>query len=793
MRAAIRGITRANGRLYVSLSAPCDTGAKPEARARLADGSLIPCSLYPDGNDSFVACLPVMDVPLTLSIHTPDDGGPSREVLRRTISPGHARWESRVRSRVSKAFTERIRGFEDRFSARESHLEFVDALYGPTTFVVHADLVLAPGDEVGDDLVVCYVTTDGTRGTAGLVVLDDPHDGRLPVSLIVDQLPMNFAFSVKGKEGEQGPFGSRLSVLEKHVLDDMLADYATTCMDKADWSDEYDVWRRAHLPTEEELQRQRGEQLSPSPRFSLIVPLFRTPLPLLGELLDSIRSQTYQDWELVLVNASPEDEGLASAVAEAVAGDERIHAVDVETNGGISRNTNVGIERATGDFVSFLDHDDVLGPNLLYEYARAVRERPDTDLIYCDEDKFDQTGRFFSPFFKPDFNLDLIRDHNYICHMLTIRRSLLEEVGPLDPACDGAQDYDLTLRACERARHVHHVPGALYHWRVWTGSSAGNEEAKPYTDAAGHRALSSHIRRLGIDATVENTPSTNIYYVRYAIPEHHPLVSVVIPVERGDDRAVRGCVDSVLASTSYAPYELILVPCDPDDEASRLACSRLAEQSSRIRVVTPASRLSRTDALNLGATGSRGEYLLSLSAGARVVDPSWLGTMVGNCSRPEVGIVGARLVYPDATIAHAGLSFSRENIRRLFHGLHATDWGYYCFAFYRMDLSAVGLDCTMMSASLFEELGGVDEGLGGLCGAIDLCLRMRARDLLVVYAPEVVLELRRCPWQADPDEGSAWPLLRKRWHDVIEAGDPCYSRVLDTPERRSWYYGLPTP
>ena len=315
----------------------------------------------------------------------------------------------------------------------------------------------------------------------------------------------------------------------------------------------YPAWFENHKAGIDVLAKQTDTYFEYRPEFSIIVPLFKTPEQFFTDMVDSVKHQSYGRRVLVLVNASLEDARLAELVADARKSDKRIKAVTLTENNGISENTNAGIAVAAGDFISFFDHDDVLEPDILFEYAKAINENPSTDVLYCDEDKLMLDGELAQPLFKPCFNIDLLRDNNYICHMLTVRKSLLDTLEPNTREYDGAQDHNLALRAAEKARHIHHVSKVLYHWRISETSTAADTGSKPYATQAGIRSVQEHLDRMGIPAKVSQSRRPFTYRIDYAVPSDNPLVSIIIP-NKDHHRVLDTCVQSILNLSTYRNF-----------------------------------------------------------------------------------------------------------------------------------------------------------------------------------------------------------------------------------------------
>ncbi len=566
----------------------------------------------------------------------------------------------------------------------------------------------------------------------------------------------------------------------------------------------YGEWRKEHAATAEELQRQAKTVFADPVRFSILVPLYQTPEQFLRRMLDSVLEQSYGGWELVLADASPLLSGEEkTALSDVVRGyqqrDARIRYRILEKNGGISENTNRALEMAEGAYVCFLDHDDLLEPDALFELAKAVREHPDADLLYTDEDKTNaDESEFFQPHFKPDLNPDLLCANNYICHFLAVRTSLARELGGLDPAFDGAQDHDFIFRASERAQSVVHIPRVLYHWRVHASSTADNPFSKEYAFEAGKRAVEAHLARCGERAQVSRLKDAGFYRVRYEIREK-PMVSVIIP-NKDHPELLAACVGSIWQKTSYADYEILVVENNSEDAATFRYYEELEKQASgqgrRLKVLRWPGRGFCYPAINnFGAAAAAGEYLILLNNDVTVISNDWMEEMLGVCSRPGTGIVGARLYYPDDTIQHAGIIVGIGGVAgNVFVGLKRQQSGYMHKAALMQDLSAVTAACMMVKKSVYEELGGMEERLSVAFNDVDLCLRAREAGFLVVYDPYVEMYHHESSSRgAEDDEKKIRrfqkeiEFMRTRWINILKDGDPYYNPNLSL---KTWHYEL---
>jgi GT2 family glycosyltransferase len=557
----------------------------------------------------------------------------------------------------------------------------------------------------------------------------------------------------------------------------------------------YGPWYEQHRASEETLEKQRRKKWTDPPRISLAVPAYRTPPRFLRELLDSLAAQTYPYWELCVANASPEDGEMREVLAE-YAGkpgfEEKIRVKELEKNRGISENTNEAFAMASGDYVGLLDHDDLLAPDALYEVALRIRQ-DGADLVYTDEDKVTaDLSEHYQPHFKPDFNPDLLRANNYICHFLVVRKSLIEKAGGFRKEFDGAQDHDFIFRCCEQAEKISHVPRVLYHWRTHQSSTADNPASKLYAYEAGVRAVEEHLRRTGTEGAVTQTKDYGFYDVRY--PVHgEPPVSILIP-NRDQAAALRKCLSSVKEKSTYRNYEILIVENNSVEEET-FALYRELEKTENIRILYWKEGFNYSAINNFAAKEAKGDYLLFLNNDIEVITPGWIEEMLGNCQRPEVGIVGGKLYYPDGTIQHAGIIIGLGGVAgHAFLNMPGNRSGYLHRASTQMDYSAVTAACMMMKRSLFEQLHGFEEKLAVAFNDVDLCLRAGQAGYLVVYDPhvEMIHDESRSRGAEDSREKvrrfqNEIEFMRTRWIDLLKKGDPCYNENLTLSK---WNYSL---
>ena len=526
--------------------------------------------------------------------------------------------------------------------------------------------------------------------------------------------------------------------------------------------------------------------MSTRPLISIVMPVHDVDPRWLHEATDSVRNQFYPHWELCIVDdASARAETRAALSAIANLRDQRIRMSRLDDNAGIAGASNAALAMASGEYVGLLDHDDVLARDALLEMARViVADAP--DLLYSDEDKLDENGGHVEPNFKPDFSPDYLLSNNYICHFLVIRRELLDRIGAFRVGFDGAQDYDLVLRASEMAHHIAHVPLVLYHWRKATNSTAGSIEAKPAAVEAGRRAVDDALARRGIRGRAQHGPFAATYTVRRTLAER-PLISIIVPFRDKPD-LLRACFESVLETSTYAAFELIGIDNGSTGSSTQELMRELTTRDRRIRFERYDAPFNYSAINNFGVRHARGEYLLFLNNDTRVIAPDWLEAMLEQSARPEVAVVGAKLLYEDTTIQHAGVIAGLNGVAGHAHlGLPRDYPGYFAKTQLIHNVSAVTFACAMTRRKVFDELGGLDEcDLTIAFNDIDYCLRARERGYLVVYTPLAELyhyesKSRGSDFKDDATHDrflTEVAFMQRRHATLLRDGDPYYNPNL---------------
>lgn len=549
---------------------------------------------------------------------------------------------------------------------------------------------------------------------------------------------------------------------------------------------DYAEWYSLTKPTDEELEGQRETVFSYSPKFSIVMPVYKTPEKYLKEMLDSILNQTYGNWELCMADGSPEGESVSRILRRYGEKDSRIRFKVLGENRKIAGNTNAAMEMATGDYIVLADHDDVMTPNALYECVKALNDDADIDVIYSDEDKMDMDGgALFDPHFKPDFNPDLLTSVNYICHLFVARRSLVDQVGGFKEEFDGAQDYDFIFRCTEEAGKIRHIPKVLYHWRCHQDSTASNPASKLYAFEAGSRAIKAHYERMGIQVEkVEKGVDYGIYHTTFKITGD-PLVSVIIP-SKDHHMDLDLCIRSIMDRGTYKNVEFIVIENNSVEPDTFAYYKRIQTECRQVRVVTWERDFNYSAINNFGVTYAKGDYLLFLNNDVEIIAPGFMEEMLGFVQREDVGAVGARLLYQDDTIQHAGVVVGFGGVAgHTFIGLHKAENSYFHRAMCAQDYSAVTAACLMTKKKLFDQAGGFSEELAVAFNDIDYCMKIRTLDKLVVYAPYAVLyhyESKSRGLEDTPEKVARFnrevAVFAKKWPDILRHGDPYYNPNL---------------
>lgn len=541
--------------------------------------------------------------------------------------------------------------------------------------------------------------------------------------------------------------------------------------------------------SELESQRQESKKFSYRPKFSIVIPLYKTPVDFFTELMDSLLSQTYDNYEICLADAGACEgyTGIDRVLSSYMKKHKNIKYKALEKNMSIAENTNAAIELSDGDYIVFCDHDDTIAPFSLYEFAKEIN-KSGAEVLYSDQDFIAVDGKTrIEPLWKPEFDIDFLRCCNYISHLFCTKKSLLDSVGPLDPVYDGSQDYDLTLRLCEKAETIVRIPKLLYHWRISEISTALNPESKQYAFLNGAKALNEHYKRAGIPATVEHTEHPGKYHTTYHW-EGEPLISILIP-NKDHVSDLDKCVRSIYNRSEYKNFEVVIVENNSTEESTFSYYDKIKSEYDSLTVVHYKGDFNYSLINNFGVKHCKGDYILLLNNDTEFLDGKLLIEMLGYLRRDDVGAVGARLFYENGNIQHSGVIIGYGGLAgHVFLDLPHDGIGNLGRVVSAMEYSAVTAACLMTKKSVFYEVGELDPEFKVAFNDVDLCLKIRRAGYKIVYNPFAIAthyESRSRGYEDESEESTKRfqgesELLRKRWPDILSEGDPYYNPNLTT-------------
>lgn len=541
----------------------------------------------------------------------------------------------------------------------------------------------------------------------------------------------------------------------------------------------YDRWIQLHESNANDVICDYNDNVI---NISIVVPVYNCNIRYLSEMLESVRCQTYHHWELCIADGNSNDD-VRSLLLAWQKNEPRARVIFLDENLGITGNSNAALSMAQGDFVAFLDHDDTLAPNALCELVKAITLHPDTDFIYSDEDKLTENSqKRFHPHFKPDWSPDTFRSYNYICHFTAIKRALLSDIGFFREGFEGSQDYDLFLRASERAVKIVHIPLILYHWRAIATSTSINPYSKSYAYDSGKNALTEHLVRMGTNGRVWSGATVNTYRITYELD--NAKVSIIIP-NKDHVSDLKRCINSILQKTKYANYEIIII----DNGSTQVELMNYYNKiisDDKIKVFNWYEEFNYSSINNYGASIADGSYLLFLNNDTEVVNQDWIDRMVEHAGRPEVGAVGAKLYYKDGSIQHAGIVVGINGMAGHAHRYFPMNSsGYMDRLKIIHNVSAVTGACLLVRTSVFNQVGGFDEAYQVAMGDVDLCMKIRACGFLIVWTPFAELYHYESSSRGADDSIEKQQRLEKEitrlnhlWDDIFRDGDPYYNRNL---------------
>jgi len=543
---------------------------------------------------------------------------------------------------------------------------------------------------------------------------------------------------------------------------------------------EYEIWMDHHylLKSDIENRTEKIKKFEYKPKISLVMPVYNVEKKWLKRAVQSVFDQIYENWELCVVDDASTQNYIKKFLSK-YKNNKRVNIKFLTQNQGIASASNEALSLAQGEYVGFLDHDDELSKDALFEVVKLLNEYSQADLIYSDEDKIDLKGKRFQPFFKPDYSPDLLLSFNYICHFLVCRKELLQKVKGFRKGFEGSQDYDLLLRLSEKTDQIYHIPKILYHWRQTKGSTSVDHKAKAAHIENSIKAIQEALKRRGIQGTVEkgiNFSQFESYRVKRKIKDH-PLVSIIIPTK---DKVsyLKRCIRSIREKTDYPHYELIVVDNKSEEKETLDFLSGLKKQEN-IHVLKYDDKYNFSKINNTAVKHAQGSHILFLNNDIEVISSEWMTAMLEHAQREEVGAVGAKLLYPDDTIQHAGTIVGLGGVAAHSHKkFHKNSNGYFGSLNTIRNYSAITAACMMLRKKVFEEVGGFDEeNLPVGFNDVDLCMEMRKRGYLIVYTPYAVLvhyESQSRTQYLNPDEVL---FMKKKWGDQL-LSDPYYNPNL---------------
>ena len=828
-------LCRGDGKLYVKVKTKFALTLNETAADITFENKAIPVGCYPfcaagtKATDCWVLEIPIMDIPrVAVQLNGVVAENDSTYVDAITISFEAAKWESRLNYRLRRKECFEIRDYESAFLYGQYQPRILQYLEGENTIIWRIeirwfglenttpnikvldgkgnelDATIYPFElfiaEPGSENPNSYTFSLETQPECKYFMLQT-SDPRAASNLHVEQL----AESKHKNETEDGAEAKNSLALNQLIKSGFCSinpgafeafKYESWKYMKDARADDaaYQTWLSKHQVTIDEWQRQKATHFENEPLISIVVPCYNSNEIYLKEMVDSVVAQSYSNWELLLMDASSEADTVKKITLKVT--DSRVKYYVLPENKGIVGNTNAGIQQAKGDFVAFLDHDDLLEPDALYCYVKQISTDPSTKLLYCDEDLFSEKGTYTQPVFKTELNVDLLYSHNCVTHFLMIEAAYLQQIGLSKEEVSGAQDYDLVLRALEGGGTIAHVPRVLYHWREHEGSTSGdNTESKPYAEEAGRIALQKHFDRRGIKGVVETTEHPYVYRMRYKLPTPLPLVSVVIP-NKDHIEVLNECVQSLLNSVTYENLEILIVENNSTEEAMFDYYRKLQAESEKVRVIQWEHEFNYSRIINFGVKQAKGEYVLLLNNDTKVISPDFLQEMLGYLMRKDVGVVGAKLYFRDNLIQHAGMMVGPYGaVAHVHQNYSRTYEGYLARAVRPGNFSAVTGACQLVKKEVFTEVGGYEESLAVGFNDVDFCLKAWQAGYRVVFTPYAELyhyeftsrgretfdKKKMYRWKQEQAE------FTKRWPKYFLEGDPFVNSNLD---RDNFYFDL---
>lgn len=555
--------------------------------------------------------------------------------------------------------------------------------------------------------------------------------------------------------------------------------------------DDYAEWiRRFDVLSDKNRERivRKIAEMNCRPLISILMPCYNSNIDWLKAAIDSVRSQIYPYWELCIADDASDDPNVHRLLDEYMQRDERIKVYFRPIRGHICAATNSALQMANGQYIGLLDHDDMLAELALYHVADCISKYSDVGLIYTDEDKIDDFGYRTSPHFKTEFNYELLLGHNYISHFGIFSTDLVRELGGFRTGYEGAQDWDLALRCIEHlhTKDIRHIPYVLYHWRMHKDSTASFvDQAKPYAHVAAGKVLQQHFARQNIAASPEFLPEIGAYRIQYDLPATLPMVSIIIPTRNGV-RILKKCIDSIFSKTSYENYEILIVDNGSDEQDTLDYFDQLHAKCKNVRILVDDGPFNYSALNNRAVIEARGDIIALMNNDIEVISNNWLSEMVSLALQPGVGAVGAKLLYPNNTIQHAGVILGIGGVAGHSHKYFSSDsHGYFCRLSLAQEYAAVTAACLVVNRPIFDEVGGLEQQhLKVAYNDVDFCLRLREFGYRNIWTPHAVLYHHESLSRGQEDSPDKHKRLlgekhymQNRWAEFL-AQDPAYSPNL---------------
>lgn len=554
-------------------------------------------------------------------------------------------------------------------------------------------------------------------------------------------------------------------------------------------NDQYQIWFQKNWPTKKSLFKEQKTQKSFKyrPKISIITAIYNTDEKWLKACVESVLNQSYDNWELCLADDNSTKPYIKKYLNKLKKQDSRIKVVFRNKNGHISKASNSALKLATGDFIALLDHDDELAPNALFEVVKLLNDNKKADLIYSDEDKLEIDGRHVDPFFKPNWSPDMFLSTNYLCHLTVIRKDIVDKVGGFRVGFEGSQDYDLFLRVTEQTDQICHIPKILYSWRKIPGSTAAVYSVKNYANDASIKALSQALKRRDIEGKVENGLVEGTFRVKYKIIGN-PLISIIIPT-KDKLEYLKKCIDSIILKTTYKNYEIIIVDTGSEEKDTLNYLSKI-KKNKKIKILNWKKQFNYSAVNNFATKKAKGDYFLFLNNDTEVISPEWIEAMLEHAQRKKVGAVGAKLLYPNNTIQHAGIIIGMGGVAN-HASLYFSENSFQTFPVSNSkdiirNFSAVTAACLMISKDKFKKVEGFDEKFRIAFNDVDFCLKLLKDNYYNLYTPYVKLYHHESISVGKPEKGtrdieefhSEVKRVQKKWKSIIKK-DPYYNPNLN--------------